>query len=779
MNDSEFSKIKEAFNCSLELPADERPAFLGRFSETVRTEVEQLLASHQCLEGFIAEPAVVELGFGTPGIPDQIDGYRIDRILGSGGMGTVYLGIHPSSGEQVAIKIVKRGMATDDIIRRFIAERRILAGLDHPFIARLEGGGMTEDGRPYFLMEYVDGVPVTTFCDRHRYGLRERLRIFRDICEAVSYSHRSLVLHRDLKPSNMLVTDNGTPKLLDFGIARVLDTRNRILTPEYASPEQIAGLTVTTASDVYSLGVVLYELLTGVRPTRPEFGQVPGQSIVASDDEPVRPSAARVTDRRSRKTADGAGEERPAIGDLSALRGDLDNIVLKALRRDVERRYRSVEELSEDIRRFQSGLPVSATADGRLYRFSKFVRRNRLATATVGLVLVLSIVSGWQAIVATRERQRAEKRFNQVRKLANAVLFDYQDGIERLPGATLVRQRMLADALEYLNNLSSETGNDRTLQIELAAAFHKMGDIQGNPFHPNLGDMTGALSSYEKALVIRKDLAASDSNDAGVRRQLASTFGAIADILWARGQNAEALENRKLAMAIDEELFSADPDNALNRFMMAKRLYDIGQTLRKMKEPDAALKSFRQSLELYSGLLESEPGNRDYRYAVAIGRLKIGDVSSDIGDHRGALEGHESASIILRELSERNDDANSRRTFALALGRIGDDHLRLGEVEEALRAFREAMSILERLLESDPENRQYRLALADSEHKLADALVAAKRGDKAVVYLRKAIGIFKESLAVNPDDAETSDALKLAELSLEKIGSGDIERRRP
>jgi serine/threonine protein kinase len=327
------------------------------------------------------------------------------KEIGRGGMGAVYLAIRADElfNKQVAIKVIKRGMDTDDVLRHFRNERRILGNFDHPNIAHLLDGGSTESGLPYFVMEYVEGKQIDEYCDERCHSITDRLELFQQVCAAVSYAHRNLVVHRDLKPSNIVITKEGIPKLLDFGIAKILEIGSEekstvtgilLMTPEYASPEQAQGLPVNTLSDVYSLGVVLYELLTG-RDPYPFKNRTPIEiARIISETQPQIPSA--VIDSLVSKTREGTQERLQ-----KRLRGDLDNIVLMALRKEPERRYQSIDQFSEDIHRHLHGLPLTASKDALLYRTIKFIKRNKIEVGA-SILICLSllggiIVSTWQA----------------------------------------------------------------------------------------------------------------------------------------------------------------------------------------------------------------------------------------------------------------------------------------------------------------------------------------------------------------------------------------------
>jgi serine/threonine protein kinase len=382
MTAEDWQKVKEIFNAALDLPAGERHSFIEEncADDELRVEVEALLVSADEAESFIEEPALTRVSHLVTDVSRasyigrQIGSYKIERELGKGGMGAVFLASRADDEfhKKVAIKLIKRGFDTDEIINRFRHERQILAGLEHPFITRLIDGGSTDDGLPYLVMDYVEGLALTKYCAAQQVSLNERLDIFLKICSAVNYAHQNLIIHRDLKPSNVLVGEDGTPKLLDFGIAKLTEsdasatlggtqTTFRVMTPEYASPEQVSGQTVTTRSDIYSLGVVLYELLTGTRPFRIRTNSAEEISRIITDTSPTKPSeSARKGEAAKRRSGEKeAGKFASKISasprlpfSSSELRGDLDNIILMAMRKEPERRYSSVEQFAEDIRRY-------------------------------------------------------------------------------------------------------------------------------------------------------------------------------------------------------------------------------------------------------------------------------------------------------------------------------------------------------------------------------------------------------------------------------------------
>ncbi len=405
----------------LTLAPAQRQAYLRRAcagNRDLRRSIESLLALEDEMGGFLEAPAGAAEPAGAPELaPGQrIGPYRILREIGRGGMSVVCLATRDDLRRRVAVKVMKRGMDSAEILRRFLGERQILANLDHPSIARLYDGGTTAGGLHYFAMEYVDGVPIDEYCDRRQLQVGARLDLFRRICAAVSYAHQNFVVHRDIKPSNILVTGDGMPKLLDFGIAKLLDPRSteapeptvawmRLMTPNYASPEQIRGEAVTTATDVYSLGVLLYRLLTGRLPHRFETGLPQEADRVFAGSRPLKPSVA-VLRPSGRCTPEETSRERgtqPAQL-ARALQGDLDRIALMALRVRPQERYRSVEQLAEDLRRSQAGLTIAARADSLGGRARSFLGRNKIQAAVA--LTVAGLVAG-HAVLDGRRRRRA------------------------------------------------------------------------------------------------------------------------------------------------------------------------------------------------------------------------------------------------------------------------------------------------------------------------------------------------------------------------------------
>jgi eukaryotic-like serine/threonine-protein kinase len=511
---SDCDQAKQIFGEALPLAAPERERLLasacaGR--ERLRIEVDSLLDAHERAGGFLLTGATASEWAGAKDLRlgQRLGPYVLESVLGQGGMGVVYRARREAPARDVAIKVVRLGPGQARLVRRFEIESRVLARLDHPHIAHLFDVGATPDGRPYFVLELADGHSIDRHCAQRQLQLRERLELFLKLCDAVSYAHGRLVVHRDLKPGNVLVTPDGTPKLLDFGIAHLLDeglaqgvteTGLRLMTPAYASPEQMRGEPATVATDIHALGLLLHLLLTG----RGAFQLKSGAAqelvrVVCLDDAP----APSVDLGRTPTDADRFEPVEPTLRLARMLRGDLDSIVARALRKEPQARYPSVAELEADVRRYLNGEPVLARGGRFRYRAGKFVRRQRLPVALVA-GLLLAILAGlattlWQARVARVERARAERRFADVRRLATSFLFDFHDAIRDLPGSTRARELVVAKATKYLEGLAREAGQDPALQLELARAYQRVGTVQGISGQANLGDATGAARSLTQA----------------------------------------------------------------------------------------------------------------------------------------------------------------------------------------------------------------------------------------------------------------------------------------
>jgi serine/threonine protein kinase len=775
MNPADWQRVKEIFADALEQPASLRARFLQEACGNdfdLREEVESLLKSNDEDEHIIEKNALnfsqVFKSNGGNYKGKQFGHYKILREIGRGGMGAVFLA-ERTDGEfqqQVALKIVRQTIADSELERRVRRERQILASLNHPNIASLHDGGVSENGEPYLVMEYVEGEPLLTFSENQNLNIEERLRLFLKICSAVSYAHRNLIIHRDIKPSNIFVTKDGEPKLLDFGLAKILDehlsdetqtaTAFRAFTPSYASPEQIRGRNITTASDVYSLGVVLYELLTSERPFKTEEKSFEDILKEISEREPTKPSEVASSqwsvvsesfkDQRP-KTKDQKSNRQSAIGNRQSLRGDLDNIVLMALRKEPERRYSSVELFANDIERHLKGLPVSARPNTFGYRASKFIRRNKLAFAATALV-ALAIVTGfaialWQANVARQQRDRAEKRFNDVRKLSNSLLFEITPKIERLQGSTEAREVLVKRALEYLDSLAQESQDDLQLQSELASAYEKIGDLQGNPQKPNLGDFSGALASYEKANVIRGRLPKSAEN----QRLLAENFRGLSAARYYQNDVKSSLRDSAEALKIYESLAVENSESFELQTAFIETQIEQAQTYSFMNQHVVAIPLLRKTL---AALEKLDQHNQKTQTLSARGFSLLGNsLSWDDKQPEAEIEMAKAVTIAESLATKYPNDTNVQqrvwRVYILASSIYEDINN-----EVSLKFAQRALKTAEKSVESDVANTQAKHNLAITFSRTGILSAHLKKLPDAVSNLEKAEKIFLDLMEREP-----------------------------
>lgn len=758
MTPERWQQVKGALHELLELPPEPRSARLNDIAVSdpdLRHELDSLLAAHdQAGDDFLSGSAVASLGLESiaadPLIGRHLGPYQIVERLGHGGMGEVYRAFRADDQyrKEVAIKLVRYGHESEFVVARFKQERQILAGLDHPNIARLLDGGTTEQGAPYFVMELIEGQPIDGYCTAHDLSTDDRLTLFLQVCGAVQYAHQHLIIHRDIKPGNILVTPEGVPKLLDFGIAKILDaasapaapeatrTQFRALTPEYASPEQVRGQPITTASDIYSLGVVLYELLTGHSPYKLESTDPLEISRAICDSEPQKPSTAAqreagATQQQSDVAQNSATitttfDRAAALRISKNLRGDLDNIILMALRKEPQRRYASVEQFAEDIRRHLGNLPVIARKDTLGYRASKFVRRHKVgvaASAAVAAALVAGmIVTLHEARVARTERARAERRFNDVRQLANSLMFDIHDSIKDLPGATPARKLLVSRALQYLDSLSQDSGNDRSLQLELADAYEKIGDVQGLPLQGNLGDRAGATASYQKALAIREPVAAANPSDINISRKLIMTYGKFGEVLSSSGNVKGSLEYSGRALAIAQHLYEADPSTSGNRLMYARLLLDNGyKTANLGGDRNKGLDELKQGTGLLEKIVADDPANKNAQRLLGLAYYRVAELLKESQANLGsARDYYEKAIGVTQQMSTADpNNADIRRIVAYDRYSIAQLDGNLGKTAQALAEDRQTLPVFESLAAADPNNVLYQTDLGQIHNHMA------------------------------------------------------------
>jgi tetratricopeptide (TPR) repeat protein len=709
-------------------------------------------------------------------------------------MGEVYRAVREDQFHmQVALKVVKRGADADLAVGQFHREREILARLDHVNIARLLDGGATSDGLPYIVMEYVEGQPIGEYCHERNLGIAARLRLFRSLCAGVQYAHQNLIVHRDLKPGNILITADGTLKLLDFGIAKLLEPTAdvgassltsmgiRPMTPDYASPEQVAGLPLTTATDIYSMGVILYEMLTGCRPYRAAATTRVQIERAISQEEPIDPRTVS-----------------------SQINRDLANVVLMALRKEPARRYSSVERFSEDIRRYVEGWPVMARKDTLPYRCHKFVQRHKIGVA---LAAVIALGTSAGATAVRLEAVRAQRRFEQVRKLAHTMLFDFHDEIATLPGATNARQLLVKTALEYLDSLSTEAGNDARLQLEVATAYEKVGDVQGSMSSTHLGQPQAAVESYRKGLTIVAGLSPSQ-RVLELMVRLYHKIGDVEDTLL--GHPTEARRSMQMAVQIADSIPAKTGDPAYQAraetaYWMGglDMLRDINEhrrwmeksaaiahqwavaepgptsalfeliTLRKLGDCfwqtgalEEAMSRLLDGTRQMERLLQKQPENGDWQREMALFYERAGLVAGhpmyfNLGNHAAGISLLEKMTAIYERLAAA-DATDVRAHFDLSEA-LAELAATLGEIDwaRAERLYRRSLALNEAIVESKPQDRLAPRWQAFNRAGLAWLLAHNGRRREAVEELQKAIAIQETYVR-----GDTADVLYPQELAV-------------
>jgi len=733
--ESDWRRVRSVFEEVLGLGLAEREPALDRLcaeNQGLRAEVESLLRAAEEAGGFLAsdEPWADSAMFDAA-MPDAIGAYRIVREIGRGGMGVVYLGERQDGdfAQRAAIKVVRAGAASDLVMRRFRAERRILAGLEHAGIARLYDGGLTTDGAPYLVMEYVEGEDLLAHCARREMGLQDRLGLFVRVCDAVSYAHRHLVVHRDLKPSNILVTPEGEPKLLDFGLAKLTKpwsdsgapaatvTSLRWMTPEYASPEQVRGEAATTATDVYALGVVLYELLTGSKPYQPRSAANADLERAILEQEPPRLSTA---------TGRGSAERR-------ALRGDLDVICAKCLQKDGRRRYGGAAELADDLRRYLAGRPIAARPDSTAYRLRKFAARHVVAVAAgaAAAIVLVALVTSY-TVRLRQERDRAHRESEKQRAIATFLGGVFRAADPVLAGGRAVTAR---DLLDEGARQATEIGGDPEVQ---AALLHEMAQAYFS------------LELYEQALALERRALAQreavlDPGDPEIGR---SAF-LVGTALQRMKRHEDAAPFLERSLAIRESL----DDQSLE---LSKSLLQVAANRASRGRPE----EFLPLLERAIGIERASRPNGAYLASLyndrGIYRALHGDRPASYADFR--------LSITTYERSREADSWGIARPLINLAELLVDD----GEIDEADQLLARAQAVAERIFGVAGRPTAYILARR--------AGVNVSRGDLAMAR-HQIDGVLAHYLASSPAD-HPDLAYPYAVDGLLRIAEGDRRKGR-
>ena len=730
MTTAQWTRLADLVPEALDQPLPDRADFLdracrtpgGALDETLLREATSLVAAADTaatserlrspVDG-LAGGVAGEERLGAPAVPRRIGAWAIRGLLGEGGMGVVYRATRADGAfeREVALKRLRPGPGTHLDAARLDAERRTLARLEHDGIARLYDGGVDDDGAPFLVMERVDGLPLTDFADRAELDVRARVVLFVEVCAAVAYAHRHLVVHRDLKPSNVLVTADGRPKLLDFGVAKLLDadaevTQSAAMTPAYAAPEQLTGDAVTTATDVYALGVLLYETLAGRRPYDLSGLTASGIERAVCETTPPPPSAVAPS-ARSR-----------------ALRGDLDTVVATAMTKEPGRRYATAEALGEDLRRVLVGEPIAARPAGRAYRARLFVRRHRTAVAAAAVV-ALALIGGiasttWQARVARAERDRAEARFGIARDAAHALLYDVPDAIASLEGGTEAREVVLRQSIAYLDRLAADAGDDPALRVDLAEAYFRVGSVQGLPTGANLGRTADAAQSYRRGLaLLPSDGPLGDTLTVRAERVRAHLLQKLGVVRAHTGDLDGALALLDRAIATYARVRVAAPGTALDQAELASAFIDRGDYRGHPHFPNAGLPDSASAdyarAEAALDAIPSAARTSDAERKRGVVYERQGTMRLEASDVDGALAFYTRSQALRERLAALPDASyDVRRDAGVAHETIGRTLAAQGggRLAEALAAHRRALAVYQTLADEDPADVGARRTLA-------------------------------------------------------------------
>jgi len=694
---ADWHLVRSLFDEAMALPPDQRRDYVLSVTapDAVRQEVLSLI-DHGEDEGLLNQPATLDALPDGSREGERLGPWRLSEKLGAGGMGDVWLGRRDDGAYagEAAIKVLKRGMDSAAVLARFAQEQQALARLTHPHIARLLDAGRTADGLPYFVMERVQGVPIDKACEGR--SLEQRLRLFLQLADAVAHAHRNLLVHRDLKPSNVLVTDDGHVKLLDFGIAKALDplegtdgqqtvAGERPFTPHYASPEQVRGEPVSTGTDIYSLGVLLYVMLTGTRPygrgaTTPHEA---ARSVL--EEMPTRPSAL----------SPGLVADPQWMATRKRLRGDLDNILLKALDKAIDRRYPSVEALAADVRAFLDGYPVSARPASPVYLASRFVRRHPVGVS-IGVVALLAVLASasvalWQAREAALARDRAQQHLANIGEITRDVVLHYSDAMTSMSGGVALKERLLKDLIGQLERLAQETGDDPIWLRDLAAAYARLAEVQGNDTGVSVGKVGDALANARRAIELADRAWPRRRGDPRLAEALAQALQIQAQTHRAQGRPQEAIAPIERALVVIDEAMPQARDEARRQLrlqragaLLAEAQIHDQQSIPSLDQPETALTLYARS--------EQE----------------------------------------LQALDGERADLESGNLLGTLYGGRAITHGRLGRIDAAADDAGQAMHFRQRAVDREPGNVVYRDGLVTDATNYGVILLRADRGREAL-----------------------------------------------
>jgi eukaryotic-like serine/threonine-protein kinase len=746
MNSNRWSQVEEIFHQALEQPTLERNRFLAEACSNdpeLLSEVQSLLESDDNAESLVNSLIVNDLKELTESslVSDlgmHVGPYLLVRELDSGGMGVVYLAVRSDDHyfQIVAIKMIRRGLDSADMLLRFRVERQILATLNHPNIGKILDGGETEDGRPFIVMEYVEGQPITLASQSRALSIRQRVELFQSLCSAVHYAHQKLIIHRDIKPSNVMLTPEGVIKLIDFGTSKALEPQlilsdlsptesgMRMMTPDYASPEQLQGAQLTTASDIYSLGVLLFELLTDTRPY-----SLRNLSPAAAErfllEQSRKPSSVPTLSRQSKRE----------------LIGDLDKIVVTAMHPDPSQRYSSVQHLHEDLARYLDGRPIAARRASVFYTLQKVFQRNKAAVLTLTSLLFVVLISG---LVYRSQSRKAERRVTQVRTLADKAISDMTDKLQRSSASTETQAALFNSALTYLDQLQQSNWDDPRLLLELSKAYVRVGDLDGSPFVPNLGNSNLAVGSYQKAL--RTALAANarlpgdESTEA-----LIQAYQRLGQIEGFLGNLQEAHDNYQQGLVWARRYWERKPHDPARKVLLAREYLGLGNVELSNLKPDLAVERYSAAFQICGDVAT---GEEEHDQVLTRLDLAMSAGYNELGRQRQAIEYNRKAESIAEALVQKYPSSMPARR---ALFEVYQDSIQPLEARDALNIAdsaqaqlyaRKAFEIAQMLVGVDRGNVQAQSDLASAYADVGDSFRLTNH-QVAGIWYQKSISLTK------------------------------------
>lgn len=746
MKTDRWSLIEEIFQGALERPPAERKHFVEKACENDKDllpEIEALLESDNDAESVLRSLIADDLKevAHTSHLSEtdlQLGPYHLVRELDSGGMGVVHLAVRSDDHyfQVVAIKMIRKGQDSPELVHRFRMERQILASLNHPGIGTILDGGETKDGRPFIVMEYVEGQPITLASQSRGLSIRQRVELFRSLCSAVHYAHQKLIIHRDIKPSNVMVTPDGMVKLIDFGISKPLapesvpgdnsTTGIRRMTPDYASPEQIQGKQLTTATDIYSLGVLLFELVTDSRPYT-----LNNLSVVAADQV--------VSEQSGKKPSSAPGISSEARKELS---GDLDRIILKAMELDPSRRYLSVQHFDDDLLRYLKGKPISARKTTPAYVVSKFVQRHKVSVLTA---CTIAIALSCLVLLYIRQSRSVDRRVKEVRTLADSAISDMTDKLQHSSASTETQAAVFQSALTHLDELRKTTGNDPRLLLELSKAYMRVGDLEGSPLVANLGKSQTAVTSYREASRTALEAHARMPGDESTQAVIES-YQRLGGIELFLGNLHEANDNYQQALTWARNFWQRKPDDPVRKRLLAASYAGIGGVSLSGLKPDEALAGYSAAFQVFGG---SPTGVEDHdRMSIGLYRGKASTLN-ELGKQSEALETNRTGVAMAEMLVQRfPTSSQDQRALFLAyeefiLPLAGRDALNVSDSSQAQVYARKALAIAQTLVKADNKNIQAQFDLSLAYTSMGDAFRQSNR-DIASGWYRKSIALTKQ-----------------------------------